>query len=282
MMTSMCFLKSYSTLGQALIEDFNLNRTWIKKRMGSQLSKIKILARKEVQLPLDIVNHGMIFPHYNGPPIQIIEESKDFLALYKPTEIHSHPLVYFEQDNVLSFLRMIRPSLLQINSGQMDRGLLYRLDYGTSGVIIYAKNKEAFESCRKHFHQIMKKKIYRAWVHGQFIGMKIYEDLLTPIGPKGGQMVVSAMGEPAVLSVQEIYWDKEKKVSLVEIELSTGVRHQIRAQMSYHGHPLVGDTLYGGSHAKRLMLHCFQYQLEYEKSNFFARADSYEFERPIK
>ena len=78
----------------------------------------------------------------------------------KPANLFVHPLVYDEKNNCLSFLRTYKPAYLGVNSKNYDRGLLYRLDFETSGVLVYVKNEIAYQYLRENFKTIAKKKTY--------------------------------------------------------------------------------------------------------------------------
>ena len=84
----------------------------------------------------------MIYPDYEGPDIEVLFENDDVIILNKPPNIHSHPLKYSEQDNCLSFLRQqLKNNKMDVNKKSYDKGLLYRLDYVTSGVLFFIIKK---------------------------------------------------------------------------------------------------------------------------------------------
>ena len=61
--------------------------------------------------------------------------------------------------------------------------------------------------------------------------------------------------------IKKIHYNSEKNCSLLMVKLKTGLRHQIRAQLSYLGYPILGDELYGGSSSLRIFLHAFYYEI---------------------
>lgn len=125
-----------------------------------------------------------------------------------------------------------------------------RLDRGTSGLMIVAKNSLAHSilSCKiaKDKDNEIKtvERVYTAIIHGELVGEGVIE---APIGqPYSDSMKrgVSESGKYAktYYAVQESFGD----FSVVELKLATGRTHQIRVHMEYIGHPLLGDELYGG------------------------------------
>ena len=61
--------------------------------------------------------------------------------------------------------------------------------------------------------------------------------------------------------INKVNYNSEKNCSLLMIKLKTSLRHQIRAQLSYLGYPILGDELYGGSSSLRIFLHAFYYEI---------------------
>jgi 23S rRNA pseudouridine1911/1915/1917 synthase len=163
-------------------------------------------------------------------------------------------------------------------------GIVHRLDRETSGVLIVARNQKTFLFLKDQFQNHKIKKVYKAFVYGYVSDPKA--SLLTgkrgiinvPIGrsPKDIRMYTAGRGakEPLREAVTEYivldrFVDTEKEIekkevghqySYVEVYPKTGRTHQIRVHMRYINHPIVSDSLYGGSKEmalgmKRLALH---------------------------
>lgn len=245
----------------------NVSRSFLKKNLSKKILSHPVRARQVVSYPLDIMNHGMIFFDYIGPEVKILYQDQNFMALSKPAFVHIHPLEYDSPDNLLTYLRKNNYfDLLQVNKNNYDRGILFRLDYETSGVVLVAKNDLVYSQVRHSFQTLMKRKIYRAVVQGM-----IDEELeltsklaLTCGGTK--VRVDHNEGEEASLKLKRLAYSPAHQLSLIEIDLKTGFRHQIRAQLSAIDHPILGDQLYGGDNANRLFLHAMDYQLEWEEN----------------
>lgn len=227
------------------------------------------------RLPIDLVNFGKIFYLYEGPEIFVLKESKDFLAIHKPAGIHSHPQRYSDTNTAVNALISIgREELLEVNSLHYDRSLLYRLDFETSGVVIFAKSDDIYKSIRENFSGVAKDKTYLAIVSGKFNKEGTWTHYLKSSGPGGERQKVSDQdptGQRAELSVKLVDYSEDKNLSLIKISLKTGLRHQIRAQLSHLGFPLLGDEFYGGAKSMRLYLHAFEYRLELGNEIFEVR-----------
>ncbi|MFY7991851.1 MAG: pseudouridine synthase family protein [Bacteriovoracaceae bacterium] len=223
------------------------------------------------RLPVDLINHGKIAPAYTGPSTPILKESKNFLAVHKPAQLHSHPLRYSDTNTMLNALYDLgRSELLEINTSHYDRSLLYRLDFETSGVVIFAKSDLAYQEVRENFNSITKEKIYLAVVRGQFNreGFHAHEFVGSGVGGEKQKLVRPGEGQTATLEVSLSEYSSQDDVSLVRVKLKTGIRHQIRVQLATLGFPILGDELYGGEKSSRLFLHAYQYALEGMSESF--------------
>jgi 23S rRNA pseudouridine1911/1915/1917 synthase len=257
-----CFsLLPHISLNCFFKNQLGLSGQWIKR--NSRFSK-DLLTKKDdrprtYDCELNLLNAGLINAQYLGPEITVIHEDHDLIVLNKPEKIHGHPLCYQEQDNVLSFLRSRNiSSPLFVNPTTHERGLLYRLDFETSGVLILAKNQESFD---RFFRQRMKKKLYFALVKAGLKESGEIRAYFKPFGKKGEKMKVhSSLIEGSVEGHTRVEILKQsEEFDLVALELYEGHRHQLRALMAFLGHPIMGDTQYGGTTHSRLMLHASQY-----------------------
>ncbi|MCK5883500.1 MAG: hypothetical protein KAG61_07410 [Bacteriovoracaceae bacterium] len=266
---NICSIVERKTLLEFLREDLLLSRSKIKKYFNSKQLSLPVSKGSEYAVPLALLNMGMVNPIYCGPSIEVLFEDQNILALLKPHSVHCHPHGYLESDNTLSFLRSIgHTQVLSTNTKGMDRGLLFRLDSGTSGVLLFAKNDATYNEIRSGFGSVAKLKTYQAIVCGKACESGRIDSFLVGTGRKGSQMrscdSTDLGAQLANLSYKTIRYDKEQDLSLVQIELETGVRHQIRAQFSILGLPLLGDTIYGGTVSDRIYLHALEYKLESE------------------
>lgn len=272
-------LKSVSSAEDFLKSNFNCSSNKLKKYFDKAFLRRSFGEHATLNLPLNFVNDGEINPSYDGPVIEIIYEDEIFLVMDKPANLFVHPLVYDEKNNCLSFLRQYKAEVLKVNSDKYDRGLLYRLDFETSGVLVYVKNNSAYQYLRDNFRSIAKKKTYLCLVEGECKLKGSFTHYFSSKDLKGKRVVVSdvGVGDVGELSLKPLTYNPNTHTTLMEVDLKTGLRHQIRAQLSHLGHPLRGDIFYGGLPAQRLYLHAFQYELEFENKTYAFQSQSKNF-----
>ncbi len=137
--------------------------------------------------------------------------------------------------------------------------------------MLSAKSDEVYVSVRENFEQVMQKKVYQAKCMGEFkINEGHMEHFLTPSDKRGHKMKCGREYTPgsqqANLTYRVLSFDQKANVSEVLIFLETGLRHQIRAQLSHEGHPHLGDVLYAGPESNRLYLHALEYEVKFKNT----------------
>ncbi len=219
-----------------------------------------VRARATLSLPLALVNHREVWPGFAGPAPRIVAEDDWLVALHKPAGVHTHPQGYEPTPNLVSWLATQgRHDLTAVNPAGHDRGCLYRLDGPTSGLVLYAKSTALHQELRADFPNRVRRKFYLAVVEGE-VGEGTLTHALAPFGPLGRLMRAGSVGQAAKLRYRRLGACPGGTLALVE--LHTGLRHQIRAQFAAAGHPLFGDTDYGGRPAPQLRLHCWRYEVK--------------------
>lgn len=135
--------------------------------------------------------------------------------------------------------------------------VVHRLDKEVSGIIIYAKNESAHKELNKQFAERRVNKTYLALVHGDV--RKDHGKINKPIREFGsGRMGVDEQKGKPSKTVYEVI-KRYPSFTLVELNPTTGRRHQLRVHLYYIGNPIVGDSRYGDKSFQenfpRLMLH---------------------------
>lgn len=182
--------------------------------------------------------------------LEVIYEDDDCLVINKPAGILTHSKGGFNPEATVA--TFIAPRLKNI-SGERA-GIVHRLDRGTSGVIICAKNPEALAWLQKQFSQRKVNKTYVAIVAGVPEPQEAIIDMPIERNPKKPQTFrVSNTGKPAVTKYKVL--EVSNNYCLLALQPQTGRTHQLRVHLHKLGHPIVGDTVYGGVTAERLMLH---------------------------
>lgn len=190
--------------------------------------------------------------------LKIIYEDKNLLIIDKDPYLVVHPTT---KKTDITLANGVIYHLLQESGKIQPPRFFNRLDMNTSGLIIVAKNAFSQAFLQKDKDKVSK--FYKAIVKGVVKEDEMMIEI--PIGKKGEdlrriEMSVEEGGQEAKTKMKVLERFLEEDLTLVELELFTGRTHQIRAHMSLNGHPILGDTLYGGEdrRAKRQLLHAYK------------------------
>jgi 23S rRNA pseudouridine1911/1915/1917 synthase len=192
-------------------------------------------------------------------PLEIVYEDDYLLIINKEAGLMVHPVGSKTEGTLVNRLLFHIKNLSNIG-GVLRPGIVHRLDKDTSGLMVVAKTEEAHIKLSEMLKEHKIKRKYLALVKG-----KIKEKNGTinlPIKRKSGEtkMTISAFGRRAVTHYKKL--DEIGPFTLLEIKLETGRTHQIRTHLSYIGHPIVGDLVYGGKTKelplKRQFLHSYE------------------------
>jgi 23S rRNA-/tRNA-specific pseudouridylate synthase len=144
---------------------------------------------------------------------------------------------------------------LRREGGGRELFVVHRLDTGTSGVVLFARNGEMAARLSRLFAEGEISKTYLAVVEGALEGEQIID---APIARESeARFTTAAAGKGALTIVRPVTRIGDR--TLVEVQLETGRTHQIRVHLASIGHPVTGDRKYGsGAGGKRLMLHAWR------------------------
>jgi 23S rRNA pseudouridine1911/1915/1917 synthase len=177
-------------------------------------------------------------------PLPILYQDADIVVVNKPAGMVVHPAAGHDSGTLVNALLHHVTDLSGVG-GELRPGIVHRLDKGTSGVMVVAKNDAAHDGLSQQFHDRQVQKDYLALVWG-FVQAGRRIDL--PIGrdPKDRQKM-SARARRARSAVTRITRVEHLRgVTLCQVGIATGRTHQIRVHLSAIGHPIVGDATYGG------------------------------------
>jgi 23S rRNA pseudouridine1911/1915/1917 synthase len=257
---------SHERIDIFLAKKLSKTRSFVQKMIRQGIVKVngKVVEQSYKLKIGDTVELGEFIPEKTDlkaedKPLKILYEDKYLLVVDKEAGVTVHPVGSKNTNTLVNRLLFYIKDLSAI-SGTIRPGIVHRLDKDTSGVLIVAKNNEAHlklsEMLKKH--DIDRR--YIALIKG-LLDVK-HGKIDIPLGRVKGEtkMKVSPLGRRAITHFRVI--EEIGPYSLVAVRLETGRTHQIRVHFSYIGHPVVGDSLYGGRvkeiPLKRQFLHAYE------------------------
>ncbi len=175
--------------------------------------------------------------------IAIIHDDDDIVVVDKPVGVAVHPSMGWTGPTVVGHLRGAGYRI-STSGAPERRGIVQRLDVGTSGVMVIAKSELAYSRLKDAFRQRSVDKTYHALVQGHPDPLEGTID--APIGrhtKSDWKFAVHEDGKHSVTHYSTL--EAHRFASLLEVHLETGRTHQIRVHMAALKHPCVGDLTYG-------------------------------------
>ncbi len=189
--------------------------------------------------------------------IDIIYEDKDIIVINKPSGLLT---VATEKEKNKTAYHLVMEYLKKKNKNNRIF-IIHRLDKDTSGIIMFAKNERAKHLYQDNWNDIVKKRCYYAVIDGK---MQNKEGTIKSYLKENGNMVYSVKDRSGKLAITEYKVLKERKnISLLDINLKTGRKNQIRVHMKENKTPILGDLKYGEKSKliNRLALHAYKLEL---------------------
>lgn len=189
-------------------------------------------------------------------PLVFVYEDDDLVIIDKPAGLLSVPGRAVEHQDS-AYLRVLAEYPMA--------KITHRLDMATSGILMFAKHRDAEVAVSKMFQARAVEKEYIALVQGNLSGKGCIDvPLITDWENRPKQMVHYELGKPAQTHYECLHYDAEQEISRMRLTPITGRSHQLRVHMLHVGHPITGDNIYHPEPKKsplgRMALHASRLQ----------------------
>ena len=241
---------------QKMIENGNILVNDVKVKDSYKVKENDYITIEALEETTDILPENI--------PLDIYYEDDDLIVVNKPSGMVVHPAPGNYTGTLVNALIYHTNNLSKVNTN-IRPGIVHRIDADTSGLLLVAKNDKSHDILAE---AIQKKEVVREYI--ALVEGIIMEDTATidaPIGrdkkDRKKMTVTSENSKDAVTHIRVL--ERYKDSTLIRCKLETGRTHQIRVHLSYIGHPVVNDPVYGH---KKLIDKDFGQMLHAEKLGF--------------
>jgi 23S rRNA pseudouridine1911/1915/1917 synthase len=270
------------------------SRSFLQKLIGAGQVQVNDRAAK----PSQKVRAGDVVALIVPPPaplalapeaigLDVLYEDDDLVVVNKPAGMVVHPGAGHQTHTLVhALLHHCRGQLAGI--GGVERpGIVHRLDQGTSGCIVVAKTDLAHQSLAAQFKARQTTKGYRAVCRGVVEPARGRLETLIGRSARDRQKMSTRVERGRAAVTEYAVLRQTPDWALVEVRIQTGRTHQIRVHMAHLGHPILGDTVYGGAKSQienrnsqipvvRPLLHAYKLGFTHPR-----RGDRREFTAPL-
>lgn len=203
----------------------------------------RLRAGDRIQVLMPAIIDPLDFTKVVSEKLEIVYEDSDVVVVNKPVGVAAHPSPGWHGPTVLGDL-IAHGHGISTSGAEERKGIVQRLDVGTSGLMVVAKHEDSYIALKHQFKERTVSKVYHALVQGHMDPAEGTID--APIGrhPREDyRFAVVADGKPSITHFALIEFFPS--ATLLKVELETGRTHQIRVHFNALRHPLVGDLAYG-------------------------------------
>jgi 23S rRNA pseudouridine1911/1915/1917 synthase len=239
-----CLARLYPNYSRALFQKAIEQQAVLVNGLAVKASRrLRVNDILSVRLP-EVADQTLLPEHI---PLEIVYEDDSLVVINKPAGLITHPGKAHYRGTLAAGLQFHFDSLSDI-AGKLRPGIVHRLDRGTSGLIVVAKDNQIHHFLSRQFERREVTKEYRAIVWGAIDRDRDTIDTNVRVNPKRREaMMVCEAGGTARQAVTD-YEVLERFAGFTYVRLlpRTGRTHQLRVHMRHIGHPIVADRLYGG------------------------------------
>ena len=217
-------------------------------RVSAREARPNLAVRAGDRVQVDLPDAAPSSVEAEAMPLDILYQDEDVVVVNKPPGMVVHPGAGHATGTMVNALLHHVTDLSGIG-GELRPGIVHRLDRGTSGVMVVAKNDAAHQELSRQFHDREVEKEYIALVWGVVqAGRRIDAAIGRDPVHRQKMSARSRRAREAVTRITRAF--HLPGLTLCHVAIHTGRTHQIRVHLSAIGHPVVGDPLYGGVHRR--------------------------------
>jgi len=217
-------------------------------RVAARDARSNLAVRAGDRIVVDVPDASPASVDAEAVPLEILHQDTDIVVVNKPPGMVVHPGAGHTSGTLVNALLHHISDLSGIG-GELRPGIVHRLDRGTSGVMVVAKNDAAHQELSRQFHDREVEKEYIALVWGVVqAGRRIDAAIGRDPANRQKMSARSRRAREAVTRITRAF--HMPGLTLCQVAIHTGRTHQIRVHLSAIGHPIVGDALYGGVHRR--------------------------------